>query len=121
MGISAGRMTGFVRIIKDAEVSDGMGGFTVTPVTHWEGPAYIERLQSFRGDVERLTAGGVGSHPIVRIHVRYDDLTAELIRTGNRMRAVDVDEGITMNINFAQDMTGRKEVIVVTATENLPA
>lgn len=121
MGMSAGRMSGFVRIIKDAQVSDGMGGFDLSPVTHWEGPAHIERLQSFRGDVERMTAGGVGSHPVVRIHVRYDDDTEELLRTGNRMRAVDVDTGITMNINFAQDMTGRKEIVVITATENLPA
>lgn len=121
MGIGAGRMTAFVRFIKDDEVPDGMGGFALAPVTHWEGPAHIERMASFRGDVERMTAGAVASHPIVRIHVRYDDLTAALTRIGSGMRAVEVDEGISMNVNFAQDMTGRKEVIVVTATENLPS
>lgn len=121
MGISAGRMTGWVRIEADAKTSDGMGGFDLSPVTHWEGPAHIERLQSFRGDVERMTAGGVGSHPIVRVHVRYDDETAELIRTGAGMRLIETDEGVTMNINFAQDMTGRKEIVVITATENLPS
>lgn len=121
MGISSGRMTAYVQFIKDTQTPDGMGGFTQTPVVHWEGPAHIERMASFRGDVERMTAGAVGAHPIVRIHVRYEDLTAELIRSGSGMRALDVDENISMNVNFAQDMTQRKEVIVVTATENLPS
>ena len=120
MGISAGRLSGYIRIITDLETPDGVGGFTLSPSIHWEGPAHIERLQSFRGDVERMTAGAVGSHPIVRIHVRYDDLTAELIRTGSKMRIEDEETGVTMSINFAQDMTGRREMVVITATENLP-
>lgn len=121
MGISSGRMNALVRFIKDAQTPDGMGGFTQEPVVHWEGPAHIERMYSLRGDVERMTAGAVGSHPAVRIHVRYDELTAELMRTGSGMRALDVDENISMNVSFAQDITGRKEIIVVTATENLPS
>lgn len=121
MGIGAGRLTAFVRILKDAQTPDGMGGFTQTPEVHWEGPAHIERMYSLRGDVERMTAGAVGSHPTVRIHVRYEDLTAELLRTGSGMRALDVSENISMNINFAQDVTGRKEIVVITATENLPS
>ena len=114
-------MTGFVRIYQDTKVSDGAGGFTMAPGLFWEGPAHFERMPSFRGDVERMTAGGVASHPILRIHVRYDDVTAELMRTGAAMRAVDTDTEIQMNINFAQDMNGRREVVVITATENLPA
>lgn len=121
MSISAGRMTSWVRFITDTKTPDGMGGFTLAPLVFWEGPAHIERMASFRGDVERMTAGAVGSHPIVRIHVRYDGETGQLIRTGGQYRVLDVDENIFMNVNFAQDMTGRKEVVVVTATENLPS
>jgi head-tail adaptor len=121
MGKSAGRMNAYVEFIRDSEVSDGMGGSDLTPEVLWEGPVEIERLQSFRGDVERMTAGAVGAHPIVRIHVRYDDATATLTRYGNQYRCRDVDSGITMNISFAQDMTGRREMVVVTATENLPS
>lgn len=121
MGISAGQLTGWVQIIKDAKVRDNMGGFDLSPVVHWEGPAHIERLKSFRGDVERMTAGAVGAHPIVRVHVRYDELTSQLLRGGNAWRLVDTDENITMNISFAQDMDGRKEMVVITAAENLPA
>jgi hypothetical protein len=34
MGISSGRMNSLVRFVKDTQVSDGMGGFDLTPVTH---------------------------------------------------------------------------------------
>jgi head-tail adaptor len=121
MTISAGRMNSYVQFIKDTQTSDGMGGFDLAPQVLWEGQAFIERLQSFRGDVERMTAGAVGAHPIVRIHVRYDEQTAQLLRTGSQYRCIETDEGITMNVNFAQDMDGRKEIVVVTATENLPS
>jgi head-tail adaptor len=117
----AGSYREWVTIEKPTKVSDGRGGFTVTWETHWEGPARIERFRSFRGDVERLTKGAVDAHPIVRIHVRYDDETAELLRTGAGMRVINVDEAITMNVNFAQDMNGRRENIVITATEHQPS
>lgn len=121
MSISAGRLKQFVRIVRDVKTPDGYGGFTLATETFWEGPAHIERMPSFRGDVERQTAGGVGSHPIVRINVRQDDLTAQLRTIGAGMRAVDDESGISMNINFAQDMTGRHRMIQITATENLPS
>lgn len=121
MSISAGKLKQRVRIIRDVKTPDGHGGFTLAPQTFWEGPAYIERMASFRGDVERMTAGGVGSHPIVRIHVRHDDLTGQLPRIGSTMRAEDMDSEIVMNINFAQDMTGKNRIIMMTATENLPS
>jgi hypothetical protein len=120
MGISAGKMTAFVRIFNDTKVADGAGGFEITPALFWEGPAHLARMPSFRGDVERMTAGAVGSHPILQIHVRYDVQTAELQRTGSGMRCVDVDTNINMSIQFAQDMDGRRETVVITATENLP-
>lgn len=121
MSKSAGRFRSYVRIERDAKVSDGAGGFTLTPETFWEGTAHIERMASFRGDVERIHAGGVGSHPIVSIHVRYDDLTGQLPRIGAGMRIVDVDNGIPMNISFAQDMAGTQRMVMITASENLPS
>lgn len=121
MSKSAGRFRSYVRIERDAKVSDGAGGFTLTPESFWEGPAHVERMPSFRGDVERLHAGGVGSHPIVNIHVRYDDLTKQLPLIGSGMRAIDVDSGIPMNITFAQDMTGSQRMVMITAAENLPS
>lgn len=121
MSKSAGRFRSAIRIIRDVKVSDGAGGFTLTPETFWEGPAHLERMPSFRGDVERLHAGGIGSHPIVNIHVRYDDLTAQLPLIGAGMRAFDLDSGITMNITFAQDMTGTQRMVMITASEHLPS
>lgn len=117
----AGAYRGWVKIEKPTKAPDGRGGFDITWSTHWEGPAQIERFRSFRGDVERLTRGAVDGHPIVRIHVRYDDETAELKRSGAGMRVKNVDEGITMNVNFAQDMNGRRETIVITAIEHQPS
>ena len=110
-----------VRIERAAKVSDGRGGFTVTWATFWTGPAHIERLRSFRGDVERVTKGGIDAHPIVRIHVRRHTLLDEVLRNASEFRAVNLDDGITMNVNFAQDLTGKREEIVITATENQPS
>lgn len=120
MSISSGRLRQYVRIERDQKTPDGYGGFNLTPETFWEGEAFIERMASFRGDVERITAGAVGSHPIVRIHVRADEITETLPRLGAGMRIIDVDSGIRMNINFAQDMTGKSRTIMLTATENQP-
>lgn len=118
--MGAGAYRHFVRIEKPSYVSDGGGGYDGQWVTHSEQPAQIERIKSFRGDVERLSGGAVGAFPIVRIHMHRNDDTEPLLTFGAAWRIIDVDTGITMNINFAQDITGKGREIVVTATENAP-
>lgn len=118
--MGAGSRRSYVRFERQSLAPDGYGGFAVTWVPHWEGPVEIERQRSFRAMAERVTAGGVGSNPVVRIHVPWDDETAELTRTGHAMRAIDLDSEIHMNVNLAQDMDGRRKSIVVIATENAP-
>ncbi len=119
--MGAGQYRDFVRIEKPEKVSDGGGGHQITWALHCEENAWIERVKSFRGDVERITAGGVGSHPIVRVHIHRNELTEALLKQGAGWRIVDVNTEIVMNINFAQDLAGRGETIIVTATENLSA
>lgn len=118
--MGAGQFRHFVRIEKPTKVSDGGGGFTVTWQLVTEEHALIERIKSFRGDVERLSAGGVGSNPIVRVHVRHHTGTEPLLRFGAGWRVIDVDTDRVMNINFAQDIEGRGVNIIITATENAP-
>lgn len=118
--MGAGAFRHFVRIEKPSVVSDGGGGQTGTWVLHTQEPARIERLRSFRGDVERLAGGGVGSKPIVRVYLHKNENTDALLTDGIAWRLVDVDTGIPMNINAAQDLDGRGREIVVTATEGAP-
>lgn len=118
--MDAGSRRSRVRFDRPEKVPDGYGGDTVTWVCHWQGYGQIERARSFRANVERVMAGGVGNFAVVRIHVPYDALTAQLVRAGD-MRAVDLDTGVTMNVNAAQDTDNRRRTIVVTATENLPS
>lgn len=117
---SAGRRRNYVRFERKVETPDGQGGFTVAWQSYWEGPGEIRRSASQRGDVERLQSGAVGSFPPVQIIVPYDELTKALPQICAGMRAIEVDEGTIMNLNFAQDLTSRREAIAVSATENAP-
>ena len=108
----------YVRVERASEVSDGQGGREITWETQVEDWARIERVRSFRGDVETVRAGGVASTPTVRIHMRSYGLTKGITAS---MRVLDVDEGTFFNIAFVQDIAGDGKVITMTATENLPA
>lgn len=117
----AGSFRHRVKFERATKTPDGRGGYTILWTTVWQGPAHIERLRSFRGDVERVTKGGVDSHPIVRVHVRADSVTREIARSGAGLRCWNLDDMIPMNVNFAQDMAGDRRTITVTCTENQPS
>jgi head-tail adaptor len=119
--MGAGQFRHSVKVQYRATVPDGSGGDTITWTTLCTEPARYIRAQSFRGDVERVSGGGIGSHPIVQVVVRHNDDTARLLRESAGWRLEDEDTGIVMNIQFSQDMTGRRMEIHITAPENLPA
>lgn len=118
MEMDFGKLRDCVQFQTPGHTSDGRGG-EVGAWTLWvEEDAWIERLRSLPKDVERLSAGGISSQPIVRIWVRASDET-EAITTD--MRAYDVDRNAYFNINAAQDIAGDGRWITVTATQNAPA
>lgn len=119
--MGAGQFRHSVEVQYPQKVSDGSGGDFITWTTLCTEPAQYLRTPSFRGDVERETGGGIGSHPIVQVVVRHNEDTQRLLRESAGWRLLDQDTGIFMNIQFAQDMTGRRMEIHITATENLPA
>lgn len=78
----------------------------------------IERAQSFRFDVERVTGGGERSTPTARLWIDYTSVTATIDHTH---RAVDLDTGKTFNVAFVQDLEGKSRTLCVTATEEIPS
>lgn len=118
--MSNGKYRDFVRIEKPVSGSDGGGGEVGAWVTHSEEAAWIERIKSLRVDMERISGGGMGSNPVVRVHLQRHDLTEDLLTKGSGWRLVDVDTEITMNIVSSQDIQGRGAEIIVLATESAP-
>jgi head-tail adaptor len=116
--MSRGRRRTQIRFEKKTETADGGGGVTITweaLCTEW---AFVERVQSFRFDVERIQSGAVGAYPTVRLHVDSHSKTQQI---DNTMRAVEVETGKTYSLNFVQDLTNRGRTITITATEGAPA
>ncbi|MCG8668918.1 MAG: head-tail adaptor protein [Pseudomonadales bacterium] len=104
-----------VRIERRVTSSDGGGGQTGTWQALTTERCWIERLESFRFDVEREKAGSVDSMPLVRIHVYRNSLTDQIT---SGMRAVDLKTSKTMNINFIQALEGeRGRRYVISASE----
>lgn len=112
------RYRDYVRFEREVTVSDGGGGQTGEWQTFCERNCWIERMENFRFDVERIQNGGVGAMPIVRIHLRADPDT-KAITSG--FRAFDVDRGVHMNVNFSQDIGGRNAELIITCTERGPS
>lgn len=106
-----------IRFEKKTRVSDGGGGYTNTWTEVVTMPAGIERVQSFRFDVERLQSQGIASLPTVRFYVDSTALTRQI---DNTCRAVDARNGTTFAINFIQDLGGRGRELAITCTENAP-
>lgn len=106
-----------IRFEKKVAVSDGGGGSTNTWTEVVTMPAGIERVQSFRFDVERVQSQGVASMPTVRISVDSTELTRTI---DNTHRAVDARTGETFAVNFVQDLSGRGREIAITCTQNAP-
>lgn len=106
-----------IRFEQMTKVSDGGGGFTNTWATLVECNADIERVQSFRFDVERIQSGAVGSMPTVRISVDKTVLTSQI---DNTMRAIDMRNGTVFAVNFVQDLSGRDRELNITCTESAP-
>lgn len=106
-----------IRFERPVTTSDGGGGEVGawTPLTtEW---CRIERLQSFRFDVERNTGGSVGSSPLVRIHVHDHALTRQI---DNSMRGVDLINSKVYELDFAQDLDGQGRTLVISASEGAP-
>lgn len=103
-----------VRFERQITSSDGGGGQTGTWQALTTERCDIERLESFRFDVERQKAGSVDSMPLVRIHVHQSALTREIT---SGMRAVDLKTMKTMNINFVQDLDDHSRRLVISASE----
>lgn len=83
--------------------------------------AEIERLQSFRFDVERVIAGSATSAPIFRVHLDYTPVSA-LISGG--MRLVDLlapVKDVFHNINAVQDLAGDRRELTLLCSENVPS
>lgn len=107
-----------VRFERPVTVSDGGGGQTGSWQELTTERCYIERLESFRFDVERQKAGSVDSMPLVRIHVHQSSVTRQIT---SGMRAVDLKTNKTMNINFVQDLGDRSRRLVISASEGAPS
>lgn len=94
------------------------GGTEINWVEHCREWAEIERMQSFRFDVERVTAGGLGSTPIVRVHV-HDNARTRTIT--NEMRISDQTTGRTLNVTTPpQDLRNDGLYLTILCTEELP-
>jgi len=106
-----------IRFEKPIDVKDAGGGINKAWTDLVTISAGIERVQSFRFDVERVQSGGVASLPTLRISVDSTELTRQI---DNTMRAVDIRNGDIFAINFVQDLTGRGREIAITCTENAP-
>ena len=65
-----------------------------------------------------MSAGGVASMPVVRIHVGWCPET-ELITSD--MRARDEATDTYFAVTNAQDIEGRRKVITLTCTESAPS
>lgn len=106
-----------IRFEKQTKVSDGGGGYTNAWSELVTMDAGIERVESFRFDVERVQSGGVASLPTLRLYVDSTVLTRQIT---SAMRAVDTRDGKTFAINFIQDLTGKGRELAITCTENHP-
>lgn len=96
------------------ETPDGGGGVAIVWGELTTERCFIERVQSFRFDVERVQSGAVGSFPTVRLEVDYHSKTAQI---DNTMRAVDLDNDTVFTVNFVQDLQGRRRKLAITCTE----
>lgn len=101
----------FERAVMTKDAGGGDVGTWTELTTEW---CDIERLQSFRFDVERETAGSVTSMPLVRIHVHQNSLTRQI---DNSMRGVNLKTGKVLNINFVQDLDGMNKTFVISGSE----
>lgn len=113
----AGDRINRVRFDKEVTTQDSGGGDVVTWTALTTERCRIERLQSFRANVEQKVAGGSISAPPVRIHVLAHTLTKQIT---NGMRGVDLDGGTVFNIESVQDLEGRGRELVISAIENMP-
>lgn len=81
----------------------------------------IERLKSFRFDVEREIAGSVASAPIFRVHI---DFTPQSVLITNAMRLRDELHpvpNVYHNINAIQDLVGDRRQLTLLCSENVPS
>lgn len=107
-----------VKFEAEQEIASEGGGRTTEWVEHTTESCNIERLQSFRSDVERVLSGGNSANPIVRIHIMSHAKTRSIT---NAMRVLDLVTGVYMNVTTApQDLEGKGRELVVTATVGLP-
>lgn len=114
-GRSRNRLIRF-EVRADAEqVGGGRDGPWEEHCTAWAG---FERVESLRGDIERMVGGAVNSRPLIRIVV---DSTTQTRAITAEMQAVDTATNQRMNINYVQDLTGMNREIVITATEGAPS
>lgn len=80
--------------------------------TEW---ARLEHIQSFRADVERVTAGGRVAQSMSRLHVPSNPLTRQ-VRPEMRVRSL-VD-GSIWGIQKAEDLDQRNKTITLTIISN---
>lgn len=104
----------FERPVTSKDAGGGSTGSWTELTTEW---CDIERIQSFRFDVERKVGGSQSSMPLVRIHVHDSTLTRQI---DNSMRGVDVRTNKTFEIDFVQDLDGQGRRLVISASEGAP-